>query len=143
MSEEQRRLSAGPQGAAKVHQVEMVLSTLLRSGVVLSLTIIVLGTLLSFAHHPDYTSSTGELRRLTRPGAVFPIAISQVVSGLGRFEGRAVVVLGLLLLIATPVMRVAVSVLIFVHQRDWIFVVITSVVLVLLILSFFLGRVEG
>jgi uncharacterized membrane protein len=52
-------------------------------------------------------------------------------------------VLGLLLLIATPVMRVAVSVLIFVHQRDWTFVVITSVVLVLLVLSFVLGRVEG
>ena len=143
MSEEQKRLSAGPGGAARVHQVEMILSVLLRTGVVLSLTIIVLGTLLSFSHHPDYTSSTGELKRLTRPGAVFPMALAQVMSGLGRFEGRSVVVLGLLLLIATPVMRVAVSVLIFVHQRDWIFVVITTVVLGLLILSFFLGRVEG
>jgi uncharacterized membrane protein len=128
---------------ASVHQTEMILGTLLRAGVVLSLAIVILGTVISFSHHPDYASSPSELGRLTQPGAAFPRNLHQVVAGVKRLEGRSVVVVGLMLLIATPVMRVAVSILIFVHQRDWIFTAITSVVLMLLLLSFVLGRVEG
>jgi uncharacterized membrane protein len=128
---------------ARVHQVELIISTLLRVGVASSLSIVILGTILSFSHHPDYTSSPAELTRLTQPGAAFPRSVSQVISGVMRLEGRAVVTVGLLLLIATPVMRVGVSVFIFVHQRDWTFVTITSVVLLLLLLSFALGRAEG
>ena len=47
---------------------------------------------------------------------------------------------GLLLLILTPVVRVAVSILAFRAQRDRTYVLITSAVLVLLLLSFVLGR---
>ena len=50
---------------------------------------------------------------------------------------------GLLLLIATPVVRVAVSILGFVYERDWRYILITSIVLGLLILSFALGRAEA
>ena len=50
---------------------------------------------------------------------------------------------GLLLLIATPVTRVAVSIFAFVYEKDRVFVIITIIVLSLLLLSFFLGRVEG
>jgi uncharacterized membrane protein len=50
---------------------------------------------------------------------------------------------GLLLLIATPVLRVAVSILAFVYQRDRAFVAITSIVLALLLTSFVLGRGGG
>jgi uncharacterized membrane protein len=128
---------------ARVHQVEMIISTLLRVGVISSLSIVILGTILSFSHHADYTSSPEELTRLTRPPAAFPRSVSQVISGLRGFEGRAVVTVGLLLLIATPVMRVGVSVFIFLHQEDYTFVIITSVVLALLLLSFVLGRAEG
>jgi uncharacterized membrane protein len=66
-----------------------------------------------------------------------------MVSGLRSLEGRSFVVLGLLLLIATPVMRVAVSIIAFAVQKDAIFVVLTTMVLLLLVLSFFLGKVEG
>jgi len=47
-----------------------------------------------------------------------------------------------MLLIATPVARVAVSVVVFLLQRDWIFVGITLVVLAVLLLSFWLGTGE-
>jgi len=47
---------------------------------------------------------------------------------------------GLLLLIATPVMRAAVSIFAFVYQHDRTFVIITSVVLAILLLSFALGH---
>jgi uncharacterized membrane protein len=66
-----------------------------------------------------------------------------VIQGLEHSQGRAIVMAGLLLLIATPVLRVAISVLAFVYQRDRTFVVITSVVLALLLTSFALGRGGG
>ena len=53
--------------------------------------------------------------------------------------GDVFIIPGLLLLIATPVMRVAVSIVAFIVEKDWIFVGITTTVFVFLLLSFLLG----
>jgi uncharacterized membrane protein len=127
----------------KSRQVELVISDLLRIGVVLSLAVVVIGMVMSYVNHPDYLSSNTALRGVTDHSAVFPHTVGGAIESVGRGEGRGIVILGLLLLVATPVMRVAVSILGFVYERDWIFVVITSAVLALLLLSFVLGRGEG
>ena len=137
------RLACSRRGRVRTRRVELAISTLLRVGVIASLSIIVAGTILSFVHHPTYVSSSAELARLTKPGAAFPHTLEQMLAELREGRGRAVVVLGLLVLIATPVARVAVSILGFVYQRDRAFVVFTTIVLTLLLLSFWLGRVEG
>jgi uncharacterized membrane protein len=134
----------GPQPALQpATTVELMISRLLRAGVSLSFCIIVAGTLISFGHHPDYFSSHQALSTLASPTANFPRTTSEVLQGLFHVQGRAIVIAGLFLLIATPVMRVAVSIVAFAIDRDWMFVAITTLVLALLILSFFLGGVEG
>jgi uncharacterized membrane protein len=120
-----------------------VISNLLRTGVLISFLLVVVGTLLSFVHHPGYTTSTAELQRLTRPGAAFPHRFPEVAQGLRAGRGQAVIAVGLLVLIATPVLRVAVSILAFWQEGDRKFVLITSVVLALLLASFFLGKAGG
>ena len=55
-------------------------------------------------------------------------------------DGRAIIEIGLLLLIATPVMRVAFSMVAFALEKDRLYVVLTLIVLVILLLSLF-GRV--
>ena len=127
----------------KVRKVELAISNLLRGGVLTSLVVVLGGVVTTFVHHPRYLHSHRDLHALTTPGAQFPHSISAVIQGLEHGEGRAIVMAGLLLLIATPVMRVAVSVLAFVYQKDRTFVVITSVVLTLLLVSFVLGRGGG
>ncbi|HTC80047.1 MAG TPA: DUF1634 domain-containing protein [Acidimicrobiia bacterium] len=127
----------------RVRKVELAISALLRVGVLTSLLVVLIGTVVTFAHHPHYLSSRHDLVHLTRPGAEFPHSVPTVVRGLQHSQGRAIVMAGILLLIATPVLRVAVSVLAFVYQRDRTFVVITSVVLALLLTSFLLGRGGG
>jgi len=127
----------------RVHRVELLISSLLRIGVVTSLSIVIIGTVISFWRHPDYTSVPAELRRLTSPGAAFPYSLRDVWHGVVRLRGQAIVVLGLLMLISTPVIRVAVSIFAFLYQRDWRFVLITATVLVLLLLSFGIGKVGG
>jgi uncharacterized membrane protein len=124
----------------RVRKVELAISGLLRVGVLTSLLVVLVGTVVTFVHHPHYLSSRHDLVRLTSPGAEFPHSVPSVIQGLQHSQGRAIVMAGLLLLIATPVLRVAISVLAFVYQRDRTFVVITTVVLTLLLTSFVLGR---
>jgi uncharacterized membrane protein len=50
-------------------------------------------------------------------------------------DPAAIIQLGLLILIATPVARVAFSVFAFAQERDWLYVVVTLIVLGLLLYS--------
>ena len=127
----------------RMRRFELLISVLLRTGVSISLAMIVTGSVLTFVHHPSYLSSKTDLPHLTGAESAFPHSMRDALAGLSRFEGRSFVITGLLVLIATPVMRVAVSIFGFLAQRDGIFVAITSAVLTLLLLSFVLGRVEG
>ncbi len=124
----------------KARQVELLISRLLSVGVMASLGIVCLGTVISFVHHPQYLSQRQSLPRLATPGAAFPHTIRQVFAGVADFRGQSVVALGLLLLIATPVLRVAVSVAAFVYEKDRRYVLITSIVLALLLVSFVIGQ---
>ncbi len=126
----------------RVRRVELIISNLLRAGVLGSLALVVIGTVLSFIHHPEYFTSPADFGRLVEPGAAFPHSVSDVIQGIQLWRGQAIVTAGLLLLIATPVMRVAVSIFAFIYQEDRAFTFITALVLCLLLLSFFLGKVE-
>ena len=130
--------NAAPEAAAE--WIEKVISRILFVGVIAALTLIVAGTVTSFIHHPDYATSPPALPRLTSPGENTMQTILQVEAGILNFRGRAVVMAGLLLLILMPVVRVAVTIVVFAHQRDWTYMALTIIVLALLIISFLLGK---
>ena len=125
---------------AEIHRVEQWVSRLLRIGVRLSLAMVILGSIVSFIRHPKYLDDPAQLTRLTHPSASFPHTLRDVASGLAAFRGQAIVIFGLLMLIATPVLRVAVSIIAFVRAKDRSFAIITTIVLTLLLLSFVLGK---
>jgi len=128
---------------AAVHRVELIISTLLRIGVTVSLLTVLAGTVISFVHHPDYLKGrTNDLSNLTSPREALPHSAREAIEGLKEGRGQSLVLLGLMLLVATPVMRVAISIFAFLLQKDWVFTAITAVVLMLLVLSFVLGRAE-
>ena len=127
---------------ARVRQVELLISNLLRSSVLLSLVVIVIGTVVTFVDHPEFLSSRSALGQLVNPGAALPHTLESVGRGLEALQGDAIVTLGLLLLIATPVVRVGISIFAFIYERDRVYTFITLTVFCLLILSFFLGKVE-
>ncbi len=131
-----------PDVDARVRQVELLISTLLRTGVIASLSLVVIGALLGALRHGGDMASPAALHRMTTPGADFPHTWRAVGAGLLHLQGQAIIALGLLLLIATPVMRVAVSVFAFRAEGDKLYTRITLVVLFFLLLSFVLGRAE-
>lgn len=72
------------------------------------------------------------------PDAMVPL--SNLLAELARFNPAAFISLGLLALIATPILRVAGSIVGFAIERDWRYTLITTVVLVIVILSIVLGQ---
>ncbi|HZI15018.1 MAG TPA: DUF1634 domain-containing protein [Myxococcus sp.] len=121
---------------------ELLISDLLRYGVLASMALVTLGTVITFLRHPDYLVSTEALERLTAPHPV-PHGLRDVVAGALAARGPSFVMAGLLVMMAVPVMRVALSLLIFRQQKDRLYVAITTTVLGLLVLSFLLGAAEG
>jgi uncharacterized membrane protein len=125
-----------------MQRIELLISRMLFYGVVTSMATVLLGVVFTFIHHPDYLRSAVDLHRLVTPGAALPHTLGDVAVGIVAGHGQAVVTLGLILLIATPIMRVAVAMVGFALQRDRAYMIISAVVLAVLAISFFLGKVE-
>jgi uncharacterized membrane protein len=112
-------------------RIEIILGNLLRTGVLLSATVVLSGAcvyLSRHAHEPaDYRVFRGEPSEFRTIRGV----IESVMNG----RGRGLIQLGLLLLIATPIARVAFSVAGFAIERDRMYVAFTLIVLVILLYS--------
>ena len=127
----------------KVRKVEVLISMVLRVGVVISALVILVGLVLMFAHHGSYLSVRGGVsyKVLTSGATQFPHSFATLRNSLAHADGRGIVVLGVMVLILTPVLRVAVGVLSFLYERDIPMASATFYVLVVLIASFFLAGV--
>ena len=79
------------------------------------------------AQHPDYSVFHGE-----PPGLR---TVRGILGSASEWSGRGLIQLGLLLLIATPLARVAFSLLVFVRQRDLLYSAVTLIVLGVLLFS--------
>lgn len=116
--------------------VDRAISRLLRGGVLVSMSVVVVGLLLSFVRHPHYVTSHAALGTLTAANGSYPNDARDVATMISEGKGQGLVMLGLLLLIATPVARVAFSIVAFALEGDRLYVAITIVVLLLLLASF-------
>ncbi len=114
-------------------RVEQLVGNLLRAGVVLASAVVLAGGLIELARHgstpPAYRVFHGEPADLRGVGGILRDASS--------LEGRGLIQLGLLLLVATPVARVALLALAFARQGDRLYVGVTLVVLAVLLYSLF------
>ncbi len=110
-------------------QVEITISVLLRIGVTLAAAIVIVGGILYLIHNghdiPEdhvFRGEPADLRQV--PG---------VLNDVLTLRSRGIIQLGILLLILTPVARVAFSVFAFWQQRDRLYIIVTLIVLVILI----------
>jgi uncharacterized membrane protein len=112
-------------------RIETILGNLLRYGVVAAATIVLCGACLYLARHAtepaSYRVFQGEPSDFrTIPG---------IVRGAAHGRGRGLIQLGLIFLIATPIARVAFSIVGFALERDRMYVAFTVVVLLVLLYS--------
>lgn len=112
-------------------RLEMIISVLLRTGVILAAAVVLLGGACYLYKHGDQQPSY-HVFHATPP---MYRSISGVVHNVGASDCQAVIQLGLLLLILTPIARVAFSLAGFGLERDWTYVVLTFLVLAILVYS--------
>src|SRR5262249_20139888 len=105
----------------------------LRIGVLLSAAVVTIGGVVYVGRHA--TEPAGHHTFRGEPQDLR--TVSGIVDDALALRGRGLIQLGLLLLIATPVARVAFSLLAFAIERDWVYLVVTAVVLVVLLYSLF------
>ncbi|MEW6045060.1 MAG: DUF1634 domain-containing protein [Bacillota bacterium] len=116
-------------GEAAGLEMEVVISRILQLGVLAAAAVIGLGVLLWIVQ-----GNTGY------QAAAYPTRVGDVIAGALQGRPAAVIQAGLLVLLLTPVFRVAASVAIFAAQRDRTFTLVTLAVLALLVGGFLLGR---
>jgi uncharacterized membrane protein len=118
------------------NSMNKILGVVLRSGVLLSGLIIALGTTLFITNHSlDDTSAYLTYNPAMIPHGNFPASLTSIASGLTSLDPSSIIQLGFLILLATPVARVALSLFLFAAERDRMFVYLTAAVLAILLFS--------
>jgi uncharacterized membrane protein len=123
-------------------RLELAIATLLRIGVIAAAALVALGGVLAMRHPgapvPSYThfQQPGTLPS----GAHALTSIAGVFRHLADPSGASIIELGLLVLIATPIARVVFAVFGFARERDYLYVVISLLVLGILVVSLLHGR---
>ena len=117
-------------------KMEIWIGNILKVGVIVSAVLVLSGGILYLYRYgltwSGYATFKGEPERLKDIYGILKSALS--------FHSRGIIQLGLLCLIATPIMRVIFSLGIYSKQKDALYVVITSIVFCLLIYSLLFVR---
>ena len=115
-------------------QMEMFIGRMLRVGVCTACAIAIVGGILYIVQKGGTQVDFAEF---TSSMAVE--SIGDVIRGVLALDAISVIQLSLLILIATPIMRVAVSVIAFAIEKDLLYVIITLAVLSIIIFNIFNG----
>jgi len=119
------------QGNFDDRRMEAIMGRLLQVGVTLASVVMLAGAVLYLVSHrtvaANYSVFVSEPEALRDPG--------KLRGRIAHRDSAALIQLGVLLLIATPVARVIFAVVAFLMERDWLYVAISLVVLSVLIFS--------
>jgi uncharacterized membrane protein len=133
MSEQPRR--PGPSD----EHIEKTIGNLLRVGVIASALLVFSGGLLYLIHQGGQPAPSNLNQFQPTPLRNPLLIVREAATG----DPLGLIMLGLLVLIATPVTRVLFSVVVFALQRDRLYVCFTLFVLVILLYSLFSGYLTG
>ena len=112
--------------------MQAIIGWILRTGVIFSMGIVAIGGVLFVYRHghsiPDY-----------RTFKAVPYFIHNI-EDIANFKGQAIIQAGIVLLIATPIIRVAFSAIGFILEKDYLYTFITLLVLLIIVVSMLTGH---
>jgi uncharacterized membrane protein len=115
--------------------IERSVSVLLKWGVILAGSVTLLGGIVFLIRHWDDPANYRTFHSQPRIDRI----LTEIVVGAEHGRARSIIQLGMSLLIATPVARVAFSLVGFLWERDRMYVLITAIVLAVLLYSLISG----
>lgn len=112
--------------------MENVIGYLLRYGVITASLVVLAGGIVYLFRHghqlPEYKQFRGEPDKMRDPRLMWQAVM--------RGEGRPLIQLGLLVLIATPIARIAFSIFGYLLEKDYLYTVLTVIVLLVILWNF-------
>jgi len=125
----------GISGSVKDKDIQVIIGWILRGGVATSMILVFIGGIFFVYRHgysiPDYRTFKGV--------PVFIHDFGGIINGVITFKGQAIIQLGIILLIATPIIRVAFSAVGFLLEKDYLYTFITLIVLLIILASMISG----
>ena len=118
-------------------KLETAIGQVLRAGVCLAAGVVIVGAALFLSiaagsPRPDY--------RHFQPGPAALSSVHAIVANTMKGDGASIIQFGLLLLIATPIVRVAVALVGFLLEHDWLYSAVSATVFFILMYSVVFGR---
>lgn len=110
-----------------------LIATTLRVGVSVACLIALVGGVMYLTLHggepmPDYTHFSYDE---AHPACY--TTLGGILGGIGEWNARSVIQMGVIALLLTPILRVLLSLVDFLRERDWLYAVISAIVLAVII----------
>jgi uncharacterized membrane protein len=120
----------------KDKDIRLLLSYVLRAGTIVSISVVFIGGIFFIYRHgqsiSDYSHFNGIPRFIQNASGIF--------HGIWALHGQAMIQFGIVLLIATPILRVVFSAIGFVLEKDYMYLCISLLVLGIIFFSMMTGR---
>jgi uncharacterized membrane protein len=116
--------------------MQEIIGWVLRAGVFISMIVVFFGGIVYLYRHGQSTADYHEFKGVPD----FVSSFSGIMNGILTFRGRAIIQAGIILLIATPVIRVLFSTIGFILEKDHLYTAISLIVLFIIIISAFSGH---
>lgn len=115
--------------------IQTIIGWVLRGGVFLSIGICLCGAAIYLLKHGHDTANYHNFT-----GIPASVQIGELIKSIATLRGRAIIQAGIILLIATPIMRVLFSAIGFIAEKDYLYTGITLLVLAIIFLSMLSGH---
>jgi uncharacterized membrane protein len=116
--------------------IQLVIGWTLRIGVFTAICIVFFGGIFYLYRHGNSIADYHLFKGVPN----FIDSASGIINGMLTLRGQAIIQGGIILLIATPVIRVLISAIGFILEKDYLYTVITLVVLLIIFISMLSGH---
>jgi uncharacterized membrane protein len=119
--------------------LDVLISNVLRGGLIVASSLMICGGIIYFWHATTTPAEFGHFVLEPTQLRTLPGIIALALKG----DGEGIMQLAVVVLLATPFLRVVASLFMFLREKDWKFVVVSLVVLCVLLYSLFAGHAGG
>jgi uncharacterized membrane protein len=120
----------------KDKDMQAIIGWVLRAGVFISMLVVFIGGVIYLYRHGQTIANYHEFKGIPD----FVHSASGIINGIMHLRGRAIIQAGIILLIATPIVRVVFSAVGFIIEKDYLYTGITIIVLLIILISAFSGH---
>ena len=124
-------------GHFKDADMQAVIGWILRIGVALSMAVVVVGGAIYIYRHGHSTPDFRSFKKMP----YFINSTEGILQGVIHLRGQTIIQLGIMILIATPILRVVFSVIGFLIEKDYLYTFISALVLLIILVSMFFGYI--